>query len=372
MRYVLYKLTDIDYGVIDGELDGILRDGLNQIGIGGGDILAAAKKVHDAQMHWTYYESFTQLKGDIDQALNNPNEVTCCSTYVSSVLYVAGLFTKEEMETPVFGSIGFNSPIWVSEKLKLAGWEKITDASQLQAGDIVCMNTKGDANPDHVQIYAGDNTWYNAGYTGAIQSPAPYEDTAWEQGTISWWAYRPPNKNPSSIQVIPGNLLEAAQKLHDAQRDWQYTTDYKRKYGNGGLVYKDIEGSLNNPKKATCCSTYVSQVLYIAGYFTEAEMNKIGYNYQVELNKLLKRSGWEKITDASQLQAGDIVFLDKSGDEHNPNHVQIYAGNDMWYNAGNTKDIQGTSPVKRTNWVSYGGWNKWWAYRPPVLEEETK
>lgn len=368
MRYVLFKLTDIDYGVIDGELDGLLRDDLNKIG-GGGDILNAAQIVHDEQMSWKYYTDISQLQGDIVKARYNPNKVTCCSTYVSTVLHVANIFTKEEMETPVYGNIGFNSPIWVDVKLAEIGWEKITNASDLQAGDIVLMDREYTGNPTHVQIYAGDNTWYNAGATMYIQAPAPYEDANWEHKAGRWWAYRPP-KRDTSVQGIPGKVLETAQIVHEAQRTAIYTTDYEKTHnGSGGLVYRDIEKSFKKATEVTCCATYVSHVLWKAGYFTTEEMNKIGYNYQVEVSKLLKKSGWQKIEEESQLQAGDIVFMDKSGDEHSCNHVQIYAGDGKWYNAGNTEDIQGPAPKQGgSNWMR--GFDRWWAYRPPILEQK--
>ena len=43
--------------------------------------------------------------------------------------------------------------------------------NDLQAGDI-CFN-----GGKHVQIYAGDGTWYNAGGNSSIRIDSPYSDT---------------------------------------------------------------------------------------------------------------------------------------------------------------------------------------------------
>ena len=50
------------------------------------------------------------------------------------------------------------------------GWIKITSYSELMPGDIVFMDTRGVNNGElaHVQIYLGDNSWYNAGNTPDI------------------------------------------------------------------------------------------------------------------------------------------------------------------------------------------------------------
>lgn len=51
----------------------------------------------------------------------------------------------------------------------------------------VCKNDKW----EHTQIYAGDNTWYNAGSTKAIQRPSPYSQGDWTKQWKDWIALRP-------------------------------------------------------------------------------------------------------------------------------------------------------------------------------------
>lgn len=49
-------------------------------------------------------------------------------------------------------------------------------------GDIVV--TKNNGLYSHIQIYAGDDMWYNAGNTDAIQSPAPYSQGSWARSNF--------------------------------------------------------------------------------------------------------------------------------------------------------------------------------------------
>ena len=144
-----------------------------------GDFLAAAKKVHDEEMDWHYYTSLDELNfSDIEGALNNPSKATCCSTYVSCVIYASGYASRE-----VMNSSDFNAPEGIYEFFKAKGWQEITSYSELQPGDVVFMyggSSQGGGRRayGHVQIYAGDGTWFNAGSNSAIQSPAPYSSDA--------------------------------------------------------------------------------------------------------------------------------------------------------------------------------------------------
>jgi len=81
----------------------------------------------------------------------------------------------------------------------------------------------------------------------------------------------------------------------------------------------------------TCCATYVSWVLMEAGYDIQCEHNS------TELSKKLA-ARFERIEKYADLQPGDIAFLEvKTGRPYS--HVQIYAGNGRWYNAGGNSQI---------------------------------
>ena len=215
------------------------------------NILEAAQQVHDEQMDWEYYDrTNSKLKGDIESALNNEDKVTCCSTYVSSVLYVAGYFTEEEMNTPFYDKISFNSPIWVDLKLDKSGWNKITDEDELEPGDIICMQTKGDMNPDHVQIYAGNGQWYNAGMTYYIQTQAPYTNENWTKDCIEWWAYRAnlePQNDPveRTTEDYKGHIIsveeDGSYKLNAEDLSKQILEELENQKVNNEVMGFDVE-----------------------------------------------------------------------------------------------------------------------------------
>lgn len=143
---------------------------------GYGDILQAADKVHNDEIKWEY--SLSELYwNDIEKSLNNPYERTCCATYVNCVIYTAGYATETEMN-----SFNYNSASATYSYFKSRGWQEISSYSDLQPGDIVFMSRSGVSGIGHVQIYAGDETWYNAGSTSAIQRASPYLDTTYARG----------------------------------------------------------------------------------------------------------------------------------------------------------------------------------------------
>lgn len=134
-------------------------------------------------------------------------------------------------------------------------------------------------------------------------------------------------------------ILEGAEKVHTIYetQGWYYYTKLSQ------LKWNDINYSTNNPSKATCCATFVGSALYVGGVFTEAELNSVNYNLASDISYLCQKHGWTKITSYSQLAAGDIVVM-TSGGGSGIGHVQIYAGNGTWYNAGSTDAIKRDSP----------------------------
>lgn len=139
---------------------------------GNGDILAAAAQIHSKyeKEGWTYAAS---IGNDIAAATNDPNKHTVCATYVASVLYVSGAIPAETLNKYSYQQ----AHTGIENVLIDNGWTQITNYDDLQPGDIVFM-------PEHVQIYAGKDSsgndlWYNAGTTEAIQRENPYNQGGW-------------------------------------------------------------------------------------------------------------------------------------------------------------------------------------------------
>lgn len=86
---------------------------------------------------------------------------TCCATFVSWVLQEAGYITRDEHI-----EYGCNGTGGLTRLLKAKGFTRV-ELSELEAGDIIIYD-------GHVEIYAGDNTKYNAGSGEAIRRDSPY------------------------------------------------------------------------------------------------------------------------------------------------------------------------------------------------------
>lgn len=154
-------------------------------------------------------------------------------------------------------------------------------------------------------------------------------------------------------------------------------------YGKG-LLYdnnptKDplnFEKTLNNPNKASCCATYVSQALYLSGYFTDEDLTFGGVfnpNYQVYIDRKMKEFGYKKVTNVDELQEADIIFYNTKED-HKADHVDVCAyrnpeTGELWiYSEGTDEGIKELGPKKVTE-NEYGKylWGDWWAYRLPDM-----
>ena len=168
------------------------------------------------------------------------------------------------------------------------------------------------------------------------------------------------NTNNNLEEIVPGSasgILEGAEKVHTMyeQQGWFYYQDLDQ------LKWNDINYSTNNPSKATCCATFVGSAFLIGGVFTAAEINQFNYNSQYGISELCEKHKWTKITSYSKLAAGDIVIMSRASGGDSPGHVQIYAGNGLWYNAGSTSSIRRDSPYS-----SDASSRFLWAWRKPI------
>ena len=138
-----------------------------------------------------------------------------------------------------------------------------------------------------------------------------------------------------------GNILEAAERIHAIYEEEKWT------YSVGSDLYSgNINLSLNNPNKVTCCATYVSCTLYLSGLVSEEEINSISYNSSTAIYRYLKTldGRFMEIESFDELEPGDIVFMTSDDVPNGIGHTQIYAGNNTWYNAGSTSSIQRANP----------------------------
>lgn len=182
--------------------------------------------------------------------------------------------------------------------------------------------------------------------------------------TIDRWEVTYIPKNDSSIGGVNSQGVDA---IMDAAE--LISKKYSREgwtYGEAG-IFSGIVNSINNPSKQTVCATYINQVLYTAHIFDAATIDKEAYNSAGGTAGFLSRSGWIKITNFDDLKKGDIVFMDysenhcRSGVE-DVGHVQLYAGNNLWYNAGSSTAIVSSPYAISSDYIKS---RFRWAFRMP-------
>ena len=125
-----------------------------------GDILAACEEVAEMWRSRNMHYSLSQppLPTTVDAALNSAS-AGCCATYVSTVLYRAGLLTADQIEKYAWHS---TYPGGIPDMLKAAGWTQV-DPKDKQPGDVINDLTV------HVMIYAGDGKIWDQ-HCGVVSS----------------------------------------------------------------------------------------------------------------------------------------------------------------------------------------------------------
>lgn len=143
-----------------------------------------------------------------------------------------------------------------------------------------------------------------------------------------------------------GTILECAEYIHKYMEDNNYNycvyggNSYEEcaAFGRSHFLSSTFAKSQEDNHPQTCCATFVSWVLQDAGYMTEEEHNRYGCNGALNIARFLEnQKGWTRISDVSQLEPGDVMV-------YNYGHVQIYAGDNTYYNAGSGESIRRDSP----------------------------
>ena len=158
----------------------------------GGDILAACEEVAEMwrsrNMQYSVNKAYQiPLPTTVDEALNS-SKSGCCATYVSTVLYKAGLLTAEQIEKYDWHS---TFPGGIPDMLKAAGWTQV-DPADKQPGDVINHLTV------HVMIYAGDGKIWDqhCGVTSSHGDPpitgGPFTSTYASRTDVQVW--RAPGK----------------------------------------------------------------------------------------------------------------------------------------------------------------------------------
>lgn len=125
-------------------------------------------------------------------------------------------------------------------------------------------------------------------------------------------------------------LLGHAKHVADFVKANQYT--YGNAATNPGLTYKRYKKTGRLTEKVVSCDRFVAWALYEMGYTDQPIQTGLvvwSNGSETDLGAYLEKKGFAKITDASDVQAGDIVFVNPattaSGTVY-PSHVFLCAG----------------------------------------------
>ena len=177
--------------------------------------------------------------------------------------------------------------------------------------------------------------------------------------------YGPISVNTTGTQA----MLDAAAQLFEKfkRENWSYNA----------CSGSNIEYSVSCPGKTLVCADLIAQVLYLGNIFTADEINSTKYNGCCGLYHFLIEQGWVEIKNYDDLQPGDVVFFGTtSSTSHGGNgykwyskhfiganglhveykHTALYAGNDEWYDTGETDSIRSGGKIKRNrrSWFGVG------------------
>ena len=124
--------------------------------------------------------------------------------------------------------------------------------------------------------------------------------------------------------------------LENAAECKQYVANNGFTYGaTGNIPITSTGGTVD-------CSGFVSWVLYEAGY--RATFGGHQWNVsRFESNPL----GWQEITSFDAIQPGDLIIMNDDKGNY-AGHIQIYAGNGLYYNCGYTGAIEKAGATKST------------------------
>ena len=396
LKYVLYKMTGIDYGV--NQLNGSLFSVNDFTKIGVGNALAELLKSYENDalrkyMNGTYtnYSSVSKYVTedrkyyklhyfDYDNTLDFSYGIMVYN-YNSGKINNAGYFSEEGLDlASLISQYQSGQEVLVEvEKLDRIYLRIINDKKKV-ISDVIQQNG---VTMESYQIDALVNVAYQYGNCGQYISGSNnianlykvyYEKGKTEEFKIAaacqtdsgYLAHffvtgNYPNRekynwilfNEGIYTLADGTVITASSNILDVAEECHKYMEGKYWYSLYSLPRTaEMAWQMNT----TCCATFVDWVLAESGYkSTAASLTHSAPGLFTEY-----ATKFQIIPSYSELQPGDIVFIHAdSGDgwghaygkDYRIGHVQIYAGNDTWYNAGCDDAIRNPAPSYDNSWA---------------------
>mgnify|MGYP001026747488 FL=1 len=389
LKYVIYKMTGVDYGVTS--LDGSLfkLNSINSLGAGGiaeviksfenGDLRYYMKGDSDDYSNWYVNNFVTQDRkqyklaySDYDKTWNFSYGIMVYDEKYDEYNNV-GVFNQEGVDIRNLVNRARNGEqILLDVEIVDRVYNNIVKNKQKILSDLA---TKRNAELTNYQIDALTNVHYQYGNAGdayisnsknimelykqyyAKGKTEEFKNIAIcevndgvsrnffirgepaKRGTYEWIMFDEGIYTLADGTIVSGasGIIEVADKCHKYMEEKLYT--YR-------LV--DLPATANDAWNVpyTCCATYVDWVLAEAGYKDKTA----GLTHSApSLFQEYAEKGFTLIGTYDELQAGDLAFFHYASDDgtryfngkaYTIGHVQIYAGDGKWYNAGCTEAIQ--------------------------------
>lgn len=284
-----------------------------------------------------------QKKGyDYSQTSKNDEDYgvirTDCSGFVFAALQKMGYFE--------IGASPFGTGIMESEMKKVQDVERIkfTKGMTLEKGDILVIYDS------HTNVYAGNDLFWDNGRSGRLQGYSEPFVTDFVQKcekSNNSYVYRW-KKTKCPDKTTYGNNTEA----------WiDVCLRGMKIIGNKGLTYygKPIEGSgkiqghvyideLGTVIRPDCSGIVLAFAQMYGAYDLYPDGIPITFYTGNQVKSMCDTGFFEvtKISSESELKAGDVVVGE--------GHTQIFMGDGLWINGGNTEDLRKPDPSPSFYW----------------------
>lgn len=391
LKYVIYKMTGVDYGVTS--LDGSLfkLNSINNIAAGGiaevirsyenGGLRAYMRGDSNDYSYWEVnryvtqdrkYYKIREVNDEREHTLNisyginiydyrSPNSYNHISLFAEEGLSVSDLVNRYKRGEEVLVEVEKIDRIYV--KIIANKKKEISDAIQRNGATMTSYQIDALVNVAYQYGNCGQglsgeeniakvyNRYYAVGKTEEFKRAAMCATDGGGRAHFfvtgnyvnreryNWILFNEGIYTLANGEVISGasDIVEIADKCHKHMEERLYTYSL-------GTLPSTANDAWNVPY--TCCATYVDWVLAEAGYKDKTEQLIHSAPY---LFKHYAEKGFTLIKSYNELQAGDLVFFHYASDDgtysfngvpYTIGHVQIYAGDDKWYNAGSTDSIR--------------------------------
>lgn len=391
LKYVIYKMTGVDYGVTS--LDGSLfkLNSINNIAAGGiaevirsyenGGLRAYMRGDSNDYSYWEVnryvtqdrkYYKIREVNDEREHTLNisyginiydyrSPNSYNHISLFAEEGLSVSDLVNRYKRGEEVLVEVEKIDRIYA--KIIANKKKEISDAIQRNGATMTSYQIDALVNVAYQYGNCGQglsgeeniakvyNRYYAVGKTEEFKRAAMCATDGGGRAhffvtgiyanreEFNWILFNEGIYTLANGEVISGasDIVEIADKCHKHMEERLYTYSL-------GTLPSTANDAWNVPY--TCCATYVDWVLAEAGYKDKTEQLIHSAPY---LFKHYAEKGFTLIKSYNELQAGDLVFFHYASDDgtysfngvpYTIGHVQIYAGDDKWYNAGSTDSIR--------------------------------